>query len=86
MVCGRNHFPFSNVFGKHSLNNFRQLGQNLSIHVRIVYTAIGCSDGDRARVIQRTNSANLHNGHLAIFRHRKLRLGELKCRVVIPDS
>ena len=86
VMRGGNQGPLAHILGEHSLHDIRQLGQDLGIHVRVVYPAVGCPDGDCARVIKRTNPAHLHDGHLAIFRHRKLRRGKLECRVVIPNT
>ena len=86
VVCGRDHFPLTNVLGKHPLHYLRQLGQDLGIRLRIVNPAVCGADGDRTRIVKRANPAHLHEGDLAIFRHGKFRRSEFKRGVIIPDA
>ena len=78
--------PLAGVLGEHSLHNFGELGQDLGIQFRVVNPPVSRADGDCSRIIECADSDHLYDGNPAVFRHGKLRRGELERGIVIPDA
>ena len=86
LVISIKQFPFADIVRVQAPHDVVEVGRNLPIQFRVMNPPIGRADGDCRWVIQRTDSGHLHDGNSAVFRHGKLRRGELERGIVIPDA